>query len=400
MAHDAPIVVASRTLGDSAARLLWNWLLRRHGLSEDTKFESVSEIARATLGLHAARLPSPFSTVVARSISPAVALTLFTAEARTVLMTVRCMRKTLHTLPLELVAVAHGATLHFRERDVMRGISNANVGVRHIAGVIDFIVDLLSQDEPMPHRSIEERLVTAHTSVAAVRLALKLAWERGVLTYLNDTAGWNRENRKFGLTASLYPELDMSMDRGKATGELIREYFDRYGPASVRDAMWWSGLSRSAIVTAMNESARSFVAIRTTWCESPLYMYRDCYDQFQETVSNIRLPALNFLAHEDVALKAYFESRARYLGKLPPRQAFNQIGEALPTIVFNGQVLGTWAWDASNKTVTCSIARGYSSAELRKEVFCRAKLLSDTLRLGWVKELNNAVRKRESLSSR
>lgn len=82
MGHDLPVVVSSYALDDSGARQLWNWLLRRHGLSEDTKFGSVVEIARATLRLHAARLPSPFATVVARSVSPAVASTLFEDACR------------------------------------------------------------------------------------------------------------------------------------------------------------------------------------------------------------------------------------------------------------------------------------------------------------------------------
>lgn len=384
MAYSAPTVVGSYVLDDSGARQLWSWLLRRHGLSEDAKFDSVLEIAHATLGLHAARLPSPFATVIARSVSPAVALALFETETHADVTTVRCMRKTLHTLPLELAAVAHGATLYFRERDVLRSVVNADVSLSCVSGTVDAIVDLLGREGCMSHRRIEARLICPRTSVAVVRLALKLAWEQGVLTYRNDTSGWNRENRKFDLTAKLYPGLDMSMDGSKAAGELIREYFDRYGPASLRDAMWWSGLSRSAVITAMNESARRFTAVHAPWCQSSLYMYDDRYDEFRDEASRPQVLALNFLAHEDVALKAYFESRVRYLGQLSPRRAFNQIGEVLPTIMHGGQIIGTWTWDVSKMAVTCSIIRGYGSLELGKEVRRQAKALSETLRLRWV----------------
>ncbi len=386
MGYEAPVVVSSYALDDSKARRLWSWLLRRHGLSEDSKFDSVLKIAHATLGLHAARLPSPFATVIARSVSPTVALTLFEAETRSGLMTVRCMRKTLHTLPVALAVVAHGATLHFRERDALRAIANANVSLSRVSGTVDAMVELLGREGWMSHRAIEARLIASCASVIVVRLALKLAWEQGVLTYRNDTSGWNRENRKFGLTVKLYPGLDMSMESSKAAGELIREYFDRYGPASLRDAMWWSGLPRSAITTAMNESPRRFVSVRASWCQSPLYMYDDRYDEFQNEGPQLQAPTLtlNFLAHEDVALKAYFESRVRYLGQLPPRCAFNQIGEVLPTIMHCGQVVGTWAWDVRKMTVTHSLIRGYGSPELNKDVRRQAKILSETLRLRWV----------------
>lgn len=340
MAYDTPTIVGSYTLEDSEGQELWNWILRRQGLSEETKFNSVPRIVRTTLGLHAARLASPFATVIARSMSPTVAQTLFDAEIHADLMTVRCMRKTLHALPLKLAAVAHSATRHFRERDTLRAIGNAGVTARQITNIVDAIVDLLGTEGQMSHRLIEERLMTPENSAVVVRLALKLAWEQGVLTYRNDTSRWNREVRTFGLTAKLYPDLDMSMGRSEAAGHLIREYFNCYGPASLRDAMWWSGLSRLAIVTAMNESARPFVAIQTSWCQSPLYMYDDQYNQFRNTVVRTLDHALNLLAHEDVALKAYFESRGRYLGKLAPRCVFNQIGEALPAIIYNGQVVG------------------------------------------------------------
>lgn len=384
MAYDTPTAIRSYALDDSGARQLWNWLLRRHGLCEDTKFNSVLEVAQATLGLHAARLPSPFATVISRSVSPAVAQTLFEVGTHADISTVRCMRKTLHTLPLELAVVAHKATLHFRERDALRAINNANVDLQHISGTLDAIVDLLDQEGSMAHRAIEARLTAQNTPVVMVRLALKLAWEQGVLTYRNDTAGWNRENRKFGLTATLYPDLNMSIEPAEAAGELIREYFDRYGPASLRDVTWWSGLSRSAITTAMNESPRKFVAIHTPWCQSPLYMYEDRHHQFQNLAAQSQVPTLNFLAHEDVALKAYFESRGRYLGKLAPRRAFNQIGEVLPTIMYCGQIIGTWAWDVNKMAVTYSIMHGYGSHGLSKQARRQANALSETLRLRWV----------------
>lgn len=207
------------------------------------------------------------------------------------------------------------------------------------------------------------------------------------MSYVNDSLGWNREYRMFGLTKALYPELDMTVDRAKATGELVREYFERYGPATLKDVMWWSALSRTAVVTALAESGRDWVEMRTEWCDAPLYMYRDRLAEFEASEQQERVTGLNFLAHEDVALKAYFESRRRYLGALPAQRAFNQIGEVLPTIVQDGQVVGTWSWDVAKRRVTTSIARGYGSAELSREVPRHRERLTEALRAGWVEPL-------------
>ncbi len=186
----------------------------------------------------------------------------------------------------------------------------------------------------------------------------------------------------FGLSSTLHPELDIAMDRRKATGELVHEYFDRYGPATLKDVMWWSALSGTAIMTAMTESAREWVEVHGPWCDAPMYMYRDRLDEFDAAGRRERMTGLNLLAHEDVALKAYYESRRRYLGDLPARRAFNQIGEVLPTILLDGRVVGTWRWDDTKRRVTSSIARGYGSPELRRQVTKRRDPLTDALAAG------------------
>jgi hypothetical protein len=114
---------------------------------------------------------------LARGSTPDVALCLFAPETRTNVMTIWCMRKTLHTLPLPLAVAAHSATLHFRERDALRAVMNANMSTSAVSRVTDAIVALLEHDGPLFHREIETRLTGRRMTVVAVRLALKLAWE-------------------------------------------------------------------------------------------------------------------------------------------------------------------------------------------------------------------------------
>jgi len=294
------------------------------------------------------------------------------------------MRKTLHTLPLPLAATAHAATVHFRERDALRAIKNAGLNTRTIEMTIDSLVRLLVVDELLSHRDIEARLTGSRRRPAVIRLAIKLAWERGTLVYLNNTSGWNKENRQFALTSRLYPGLNMSIPRATATRDLVYAYFDRYGPATLKDATWWSGLSRTAVVDALNETERELIELRTDWADSPLYMFTARFMEFRNATDAQHRTGLNFLAHEDVALKAYFETRSRYLNKMPIRRAFNQIGEVLPTVMLDGQLIGTWAWSSGTKSVACSIASSQAPIAIRRQVKDRVAVLSRTLRLGWV----------------
>ncbi|GAA3844074.1 winged helix DNA-binding domain-containing protein [Sphaerisporangium flaviroseum] len=380
--RSTPATVESHTLTPGEAHRLWNWVLARQGLAPHTRQASVEAIAQAALGLHAARLPSPFATAAARATDPAVALSLFDPATRGRLVTLRCMRKTLHMLPLDLAAAAHAATLHFRERDALRALVNAGLDETRLAAASRALVDLLGETGPMFHRDIETRLAATAIPAPMTRLALKLAWERGTLTYLNTAGGWNREVRTFALTPDVCPGLDTRLPASVAVEQLMSAYLDRYGPVSIRDATWWSGLSRAAVLAGLDRAAVKLVEVRAPWSTSPLYMSAERFTQFTATSNADCMTGICLLAHEDVALKAYFETRARYLGDLAPSVAFNQIGEVLSTVLLDGRVVGTWMWDQQARRVRLRLVPRAAPAEQRDQARVAAAELTKVLRIG------------------
>jgi hypothetical protein len=364
---------------EKAATRTWNWILARQGLADSQRLATAWEVADATLGLHAARLPSPYAIVAARTSDPSVPSSLFTSPVRASLLTLRCMRKTLHTLPLPLAAAAHAATLRFRERDAHRSVHNAGYSAQAIDGLIDQLSTLL-REGPLSHRAIETLLAAAGSEVQAVRLAIKVAWERGVIAYINTSGAWNRESRTFALTSSAYPALDASLSRSQAVTLLVTAYFQRYGPATIRDAAWWSGLSATDITTALLDSGRSLLTVATPWSVEPCLMFAD---QAAEALASQTATGVQLLAHEDTALKAYHQTRGRYLAGVPQRLAFNQIGEALPTIVVDGFVVGTWSWDSRACRVSTRAFPGKATPAIRWQIRARAAALTETLRSAW-----------------
>lgn len=372
-----PRTVGGVTLTDLQARRLWNWTLARQGLHPDRRLSSAAQISHAALGLHAARLPSPFATVLARSDGPEVALSLFNQSED--LVTLRCMRRTLHLLPVDLAAAAHRATVHYRLRDATRRAHNASVPDHVLTQIRTQLPDLLAEG-PLPHRQIEHALAPA--SPAAVRAAVKIAWESGTLAYLNASGSWNAERRMFGLTRRLHPDLNLDYDPQSATRALLRAYFDRYGPATLADVTWWSALSQTAVLDALDNPEIALLEVATPWSPSAAYMPAERYDQFTAADPDTYATGLHLLAHEDVALKAYAETRDRYLTGLAPRQAFNQIGEALPAVLIDGQVCGTWTWNPASRTVVATLLPGQSATTTR-QVHAAAERQTEALRTGW-----------------
>lgn len=148
----------------------------------------------------------------------------------------------------------------------------------------------------------------------------------------------------------------------------------------MRDATWWSGLPAIDIKAALLASGRPVVAVAVPWSKEPCLMFAD---QADESVSNEMTTGVQFLAHEDTALKAYFQTRNRYLGDVPPRRAFNQIGEALPTVIVDGMIAGTWSWNTRTASVDADLIAGKTTAPVRRQVKARAAALTETLRSAW-----------------
>ena len=105
-------------------------------------------------------------------------------------------------------------------------------------------------------------------------------------------------------------------------------------------------------------------------------------DQAAEALGSSALTGIRLLAHEDTALKAYYETRSRYLAGLPQRRAFNQIGEVLPTIIIDGTVAGTWSWDSRGKNVAPQVLPGKTTPAVRRQIRLHADALTHTLRVG------------------
>jgi hypothetical protein len=57
------------------------------------------------------------------------------------------------------------------------------------------------------------------------------------------------------------------------------------------------------------------------------------------------------LAYEDPAVKAYFETRSRYLGGVPADHLFWYAGESLACVWIDGQLAATWRWSRPNLSV-------------------------------------------------
>lgn len=133
------------------------------------------------------------------------------------------------------------------------------------------------------------------------------------------------------------------LEREAALAELARRYFGSHGPATLQDFVWWSGLKVSEAREGLE--AVSSRLVKETVDGKAYWMPPDMPAPSRASAGIYLLPAFDeyMLGYQDRSA-ALDPSHAQ---KIVP----GGNGMFLPTIVSNGQVVGTWKRTLKKKTV-------------------------------------------------
>jgi Winged helix DNA-binding domain len=133
------------------------------------------------------------------------------------------------------------------------------------------------------------------------------------------------------------------LDRDDALRTIAERYFTSHGPATLRDFVWWTGLTVAAAKVGLHLAQSSLEQLTTEGAE--LWM------------SNNR-PAIDTTAPRAHLLPGFDEFMLGYKDRsaaLPPKYAWRIVpggnGMFLSTLVLDGQVRGTWRKTINPKSV-------------------------------------------------
>jgi hypothetical protein len=331
-----------------------NFCCRKQHLLPGSAAQSITQAATSLVGVHAARLITPYFALRARLPELDYSAIHDALHKEKTLIKARCMRGTLHLLPAPLFFYAHHATLTKR-----LGVCNAlykklqmdaNVILRTAMIIEEILINgPLSTDAIAALMFDTARrkgiLESPTASLAGVRAVIKYLWEKGTLCYINENKKFGSEQRVYGLLNQTYPRFQLSdMDSERAVKELVRNYIRGYGPATEGDLVWWAGISKTFIRRAIDDLGEQITAVRVAGFDEKFMIMKSDLD----LLNNSDVPGEDWvaiLAHEDPSLKGYFSSRSRYVAAAHYDLLFNDIGESRPAIMLNGRVVGVWAYD-------------------------------------------------------
>ncbi|WP_170323802.1 DNA glycosylase AlkZ-like family protein [Cryptosporangium phraense] len=349
-----PAETAALTVNAARER---GYLAGRQGLHPAAAPATLAELASAHAGLHAARLPTPYVTLRSRlpdfdpkelrnALSPGGGL-----------VKIRTVRRTLHIYPVAEAAAAHTATLRLRLAATAATVRRLGRQPQVLARIAPAVRAALA-DGPLGHRQLEQRVLEQPLPIRArrdqhlqlARLAIKWLWESGELAYRNTADSLHRERREFALTSLAHPDLRLDdVDEAGAVALLLRRYLSAFGPASIVDFRWWSGLTQTAITRAVELLRPDLVNVRVDGIPDSLLLLAED-ERGLRTAEPLPADHVALLAYEDPALKGYFGTRSRYVDDRYRTALFNTIGEARANITAAARCVGVWRFDRHSRT--------------------------------------------------
>lgn len=323
----------------------------KHGLIESYKFNKIIDITTNLLGIHSARLSTPFVALATRLNEFTPSHLIDELYLHNNLIKIRCMRKTLHIVPLALVPIFHQATKRLRLSDCRSFYRKNNIDEKQIEQLKETIIAILLEYNLSSEQLVRKIQVGKNISSILIRVVIKHLWEEGTLCYVNKSKIWDKEKRVYAISRNRYPHLEFnSLLVEDAQDILVYKHIQSYGPVSEKDIAWWSGMSLTVVRRGIKKFQASITSIYICGFEDLFYIASedlDCLRNFNYQTENW----IKLLAYEDPLLKGYYLRKGRYVCPDDYNKLFNLIGEARASIIRNGIVIGVWELDKKHHRV-------------------------------------------------
>jgi hypothetical protein len=334
-------------------------LARRHRLVADARADDFAALAGDMVGLHATDPASVYLAAQARMRDVTVAeIERVLYEERRALRMLG-MRRTMFVFPLELAAVVQAACTNAiaaaQRRRYGRMLEQAGIARDGAAWLDDVVRETLaalerrgqayarelSQDVPRLREKITygEGKKWAGTFTVTTWALFLLAAD-GKIVRGRPRGSWTSSQHVWVPAPSWFDEPMPVLDPSVARTELVRRWLATFGPGTVDDLKWWTGLPLGQVRAALAEAEPIEVGLDGA---TGLVLRGDDEPEPSPEPWAALLPAL------DPTVMGW-KLRAWYLGEHGQR-LFDTSGNAGPTVWFNGRIVGGWATRDSGEVV-------------------------------------------------
>lgn len=317
------------------------------------------DVTRAVAALHAtdpatlhlsvwARMPAQPIRSVAAALRSAF-------ESERSLVRVLGMRRTLHGVPRELVpavsalakarlagpqrklardllvqaGLATEATaetaLELVARDILVALAGGDVTIEDLAGLVPAMAARV--------RFAEGKAYGGEAPIG--RNLVEALGASGRTIRARAVGGWRTTKTTWAVYDRWLPEA-RSQAPGEAYPEIVAAWLRAFGPATLDDAAWWTGLPKKDVQAALSTLGPRVVQVEVQGWKGTRFAWAGDLDGPAEPVGIALLPAL------DPSVMAVTD-RAPFLDPAWAGPLFDRSGNVAPTIWLDGRVIGGWA---------------------------------------------------------
>ncbi len=296
------------------------------------QYTPAHRVATDLVGLHNTNQSTPFLSVRARSraFGRAELEKLMWDEWR--LARFRAMRMTMFVFPTDILEVAAAAVRPIVARFDERWLRDSALSRDEFDAIASDIEEALAGG-PLTTRQLRQRLdAEPETDIPGVVRAL---CNRGTLIGGRPPRSWRSTVREYHRRGDVLPHVDIERwPRADAVADLLHRYIATYGPVTLDDMAWWSGLSKADCQVGLDQL--DVEEIRVAGWPGPLWTLGLGPDEPNEDV--VALPLL------DPYVQGY-RDRQRLIGDELFDHLYDRGGNGAATLLLRGRVIGVWQFN-------------------------------------------------------
>ncbi len=343
----------------------------RQGLGATPLHGDIPGLARCIVGLHASEPTSIFLSAWARlSDFDLAAMERALYDDHSVVRWL-AMRRTLWVVAAQDAPLVHQATVprlrgpeerRLHRLMVLGELTDEAGASACLAAIEAELLSVLAERGPSSSSELAERVPALRTTYPYAldkpygghfslgsRIHAVLCM-RGGMVRARPLGGWRSNQYRYALREAWLPGVDLGVvEPDPARAELVRRYLEAFGPASLDDIQWWTGLTRTQVRAAVQALGEALVSVRVRGEEGEQLLTAEALDAARQA-SALDPCLVSLLPTLDPWVMAT-KQRRRLMSEQSYTLLHDRNGNAGPSVLAGGRVVGGWVQREDGRVV-------------------------------------------------
>jgi hypothetical protein len=331
-------------MNDITLYLVNQFLLTKQHLKGDCRTGDIVQTVRDICALHATGIATPYLSLFARTKN-------FKREQldeelyiKKRLGKIRCMRRTIHVLPKEVIPLAYAATRRLLQEGSTAFLEFRGVSTNEYETISKRILEILKGQE-MTTSEIKG-IIGTELNISAI---VEQMCDQGLLIRGRPRKGWKGKVQNYSLFRDYFPDLDLNKTEVEARSLLACHYLRSFGPATENDIAWWVGIGKNQARAALNSIQDQIEQIAIPDLDGSFIMLKSDEKRLK-VMKTPKTQTVNLLPSLDPYLMGY-KDRERYLSPEHREYVFDRGGNATTTILLDGKIVGGWGIEEAEESL-------------------------------------------------